>query len=77
MPAPWAGIFAISDSASFPWWSQPELLDGTTLTMTISYGAPVAAVAALTSLVSAIASPGPPAILLHRHSGSLQETATG
>jgi hypothetical protein len=76
MPAPWAGIYAISDNASFPWWSQPELLDGTTLIMTISYGAPVAAAAALTSLISAVASPGPPAILLYRHRGTAQETAT-
>jgi len=51
-PAPWAGIYAISDGASFPWWSQPEFPDGTTLAMTMSYGAPVAAAAALTSLIS-------------------------
>ena len=75
MPAPWAGIYAISDNAPFPWWGKPELLDGTTLAMTISYGAPVVAAAALTSLISAVASPGPPAIVLYRHSGGLQETA--
>ena len=59
MPAPWAGIYAISDNASFPWWTQPELLDGTTLVMTISYGAQVAAASALISFISTIASPGP------------------
>jgi hypothetical protein len=75
MPAPWADNYVIGDSATFPWWSRPELLDGTTLVMTMSYGARVAAAAALTSLISAIASPGPPAILPYRHRGSPQEAA--
>jgi hypothetical protein len=76
MPGPWANIFVISDSATFPWWGRPELLDGATLGLTWSYGAPVAAAAALTSLISAMVSPGPPAILLFRHGDSLQGTAT-
>jgi hypothetical protein len=76
LPGPWAGIYAIRDNASFPWWGKPELLDGTTLVMTMSYGVPVAAAAALTSLISAIVSPGPPAILLYRHGDNLKETAT-
>jgi len=76
MPGPWANIFVISDSAAFPWWGRPVLLDGATLGLTWSYGAPVAAAAAVTSLISAIVSPGPPAILLHRHRDNLKETAT-
>jgi hypothetical protein len=76
MPAPWADIYVISDSASFPWWGKPELLDGATLVMKMSYGAAVVAAAALASLISAIVSPGPPAMLLYRHRGSLQEAAT-
>ena len=62
MPAPWARIMSVSDTlgAPWPWWKgTPDILDGTTMVMTLSHGAVVAAAAALTSLISAIVSPGP------------------
>ena len=59
MPAPWARIMSVSDTlgAPWPWWKgTPDVLDGTTMVMTLSHGAVVAAAAALTSLISAIVS---------------------
>ena len=79
VPGPWADIMSINGTwqVPFPWWQGgPDLLDGATMVMTMRYGAPVAAAAALTSLISAVVSPGPPAILLYRHRNSLRETAT-
>jgi hypothetical protein len=67
LPGPWAGIYAVTDTAPSPWWGSPDLMDGATLVMKMSYGAPVAAAAALTSLIAAIVSPGPPAVFLSRH----------
>jgi hypothetical protein len=63
IPGPWADILSHNGTwaVPFPWEDKPYVLDGCTLLMTWSYGGPVAGAAALTSLIAAIASPGPPA----------------
>lgn len=62
IPGPWADILSHNGTwaVPFPWEGRPYLLDGCTLSMKWSYGGPVAAAAALTSLIAAIVSPGPP-----------------
>jgi hypothetical protein len=62
IPGPWADILSHNGTwaVPFPWEGTPYSLDGCTLFMTWSYGGPVAGAAALTSLIAAIASPGPP-----------------
>lgn len=65
VPGPWAETMSVSSDGPsdvpFPWWAgTPDVLDGTTMVITLSYGAVLAAAAALASLTAAIVSPGPP-----------------
>jgi hypothetical protein len=65
VPGPWAETMSVSSDGPsdvpFPWWAgTPDALDGTTMVITLSYGAVLAAAAALASLIAAIVSPGPP-----------------
>lgn len=65
VPGPWAETMSVSSDGPsdvpFPWWAgTPDVLGGTTMVMTLSYGAVLAAAAAFASLVAAIVSPGPP-----------------
>jgi hypothetical protein len=57
IPGPWADILSVNGALAVPfqWEGTPAALDGYTLVMTWSYGAPAAMAAALASLALTIA----------------------